>query len=302
VVVELDRKLARITEAHYGVFTREQAVGLGFSESACDRRVAVGAWESVHRGVYRLGGSGRTFEQSVLAACLAAPGAHASHETAAILWNVRNTAPSLHIMVPAFRRVQLAGVAVHRARCLPEEDRKVRRGIPVTSLPRTIIDIAAELPRVELVSLLDHVLAKRRIPLALLATRLQVTGTKGRKGGRLLAELIEERRGRKRPADSEPQRILQAALEARALKGEYEYEILLPDGTSVFADVAFPEKRLIVEVDSYEHHSSLTDWARDQARNSALVAMGWRVLVVTTLELLENPQRVAARIGCALAA
>jgi very-short-patch-repair endonuclease len=200
VVVELDRKLARITEAHYGVFTREQAVGLGFSESACDRRVAVGAWESVHRGVYRLGGSGRTFEQSVLAACLAAP------------------------------------------------------------------------------------------------------GTKGRKGGRLLAELIEERQGRKRHADSEPQRILQAALEARALKGEYEYEILLPDGTSVFADVAFPEKRLIVEVDSYEHHSSLTDWARDQARNSALVAMGWRVLVVTTLELLENPQRVAARIGCALAA
>jgi very-short-patch-repair endonuclease len=218
------------------------------------------------------------------------------------LWSLPAIDQCTEITVVAGHALRLKGVEVYRTIRLEAGDIKRRQQIPVTSLPRTIVDLSSVVGRDNLVAVVDHVLAKRRVPLSLIQGTLEALGTKGRRGAGVLADILDERRGRKRHADSEPQRILQAALEARALKAEYEYEIRLPGGTSVFADVAFPRRRLIVEVNSYEHHASFTDWAHDQARTSALVALGWRVLVVTTYEIRENVQRVAARIAGALAA
>jgi very-short-patch-repair endonuclease len=66
-------------------------------------------------------------------------------------------------------------------------------------------------------------------------------------------------------------------------------------------DVAFVAERLAVQVDSYLHHSSRTDWAKDHARNRDLVEAGFRVLPVTK-EDLDDGQTFLARLAAARAA
>src|SRR5207244_8010298 len=80
-----------------------------------------------------------------------------------------------------------------------------RSGMPVTSLARTVIDVSLEVPRLA-PGLVNHVLAKRKVPLDLLVHRLKAQGTRGRSGAAGLMEVLEERRGRKRHVDSELQR------------------------------------------------------------------------------------------------
>jgi hypothetical protein len=123
-------------------------------------------------------------------------------------------------------------------------DRAHRSGIPVTSLARTVIDVSLKVPMIA-PELVNHVLAKRKVPLALLVDRLRAQGTRGRQGAADLLELREERRGRKRHVDSE----LQRRFEQIALDGYksgvlpepfFEYPVQLADGRWRYPDVAYP--------------------------------------------------------------
>ena len=60
-------------------------------------------------------------------------------------------------------------------------------------------------------------------------------------------------------------------------------------------------QRLVVEVDGYGTHSPRLAREDDYARDSALVAAGWRVLRFTYAEVLREPELVAARIAAVLA-
>jgi very-short-patch-repair endonuclease len=51
---------------------------------------------------------------------------------------------------------------------------------------------------------------------------------------------------------------------------------------------------------SYLYHSTLTDWSRDRARNNELIALGWRVLSITTHQIQSNPAGVVSQIARAL--
>ena len=62
-------------------------------------------------------------------------------------------------------------------------------------------------------------------------------------------------------------------------------------------DFAYPELLVGIEADSYRHHSSRTDWARDRTRNNLLVAIGWRILPVTWEDLVDRPAELVALIG-----
>src|ERR1700730_15365671 len=93
-------------------------------------------------------------------------------------------------------------------------DRTHRSGIPVTSLPRTVIDVSLEVPSLRPV-LVDHVIATRKVPLQLLVDRLEARGLGGRGGAGELMGLLRERQGRSRHVDSG----LQRRLEKIALAG-----------------------------------------------------------------------------------
>jgi predicted transcriptional regulator of viral defense system len=70
-----------------------------------------------------------------------------SHFSAALLWELIDRAPpSIHVLVPGQGTRRRSGLVIHRTRHLPPEHRIERSGIPVTTVGRTLLDLAAMLP------------------------------------------------------------------------------------------------------------------------------------------------------------
>jgi hypothetical protein len=243
-------------------------------------------WETVYGGVVRRVGAPRTWEQAEMAGCLAVDGI-ASHRAAGTLWQLPQIDRRLEIIIPQKRRATLKGFDVHRVSCLQPVDR-THRGIPVTSLARTVIDVSLE------------VLAARGVPLELLFNRLKAQGTRGRDGAAGLFEMLEERRGRKRHVDSEFQRQFeQIALDGykAGLLPEpfFEYPVQLANGRWRYPDVAYPPPVSVgFEAHSYRHHSSLEAFAADVERNLELFGEGWTMVPITGVQLRDPPRLLGA--------
>jgi hypothetical protein len=239
-----------------------------------------------------------------MAGCLTADGI-ASHRAAGVLWRLPQIGPRLEITIPQSRRVAVAGFDVHHTRFLQQVDRTHRSGIPVTSLARTVIDVSLEVPDIA-PTVVDHVLAKRKVPLSLLLNRLNALGTNGRKGGRDLLQLLEERRGRSRHVDSGLQRRLEKtaldAFRAGLLPEPYfEYPVQLSDGRWKYPDVGYPQVDTGFEAHSYEHHSTLPAFAADCERNLDLFGEGWLIVPITEMQVRE-PARLVSQMARIIAA
>jgi hypothetical protein len=136
--------IARLATSQYGVVTRAQLLRAGITTHEIRGRVRAGALLCVHRGVYRAGHRAPSVEADYLAAVLACgAGARLSGRAAAhLLGLLKGRAPAPEVTTPLQRRVP--GVTVRRART-DRADRALHRGIPVTAVPRTLIDLAADL-------------------------------------------------------------------------------------------------------------------------------------------------------------
>jgi hypothetical protein len=293
-----------IVAAQHGLIARSQALREGVSAAQWDWMGRSDDWRRVYAGVYRRAGAPQTWEQALMAGCLSAD-AIASHRAAGTLWQLPDLEPRLEITIPQHRRATLKGFEVHRTAHVERVDFARRSGIPVTSLARTVIDISLADPAIA-PSLVNHVLAKRKVPLALLINRLAALGIRGRRGGGDLLHLLEECKGRKRPVDSGLQArfekiVLDAARAGLLPDPQFEYAVLMPDGRWRYPDVAFPHVRIGFEAQSYEHHSTLAAFARDQARNLELFGEGWFIVPITEVEV-RDPVRLVALMARIIAA
>jgi hypothetical protein len=289
-----------IAQNQHGRLTRAQALACGLSDGDIRGRLNTAIWLRVYAGVYRVAGSRVTHEQAVLAASLAAGGrALASHGTAAELHGLPGGDGQIHITVVG-RRILVPAVKVHVVTGLQGPDCAVKNGIPVTTVARTIIDLAQILSVVRLEEVLDHALAARLVSLNVLQQRLEKTGTRGRRGAGVLAVLVGVRLdGSPRPRQRGERLFAQIVAEYGLPTPEREVEFLLSDGRTVFVDWVF--SRVVgVEIDSYTHHSSLTDWSADHSRNNLLRAKGLTLLNITYPMLKYDRAGVAATVDEAL--
>ncbi len=294
-----------LVAAQRGLLTRRQALEAGLSAGQWGHLTRSNDWRRVSTGVYRRLGAPETWEQTLMAGCLAAD-AIASHRAAGVLWRLPEIAPKLEVTIPQRRHVDIAGFEVHRTSFLQPVDRTQRNGIPVTSLARTVIDVSLEVPSLGPV-LVDHVLAKRKVPLTLLLNRLKAQGLQGRTGAGDLMRLLEERQGRSRHVDSDLQRKLEKiALDGYAAgllpKPHFEYPVQLSDGRWKYPDVGYPPPVSVgFEAVSYLHHSTLPDWAADCERNLDLFGEGWVIVPITEIQV-RDPVRLVARMARIIAA
>jgi hypothetical protein len=223
----------------------------------------------VYADVYRHVGAPRTWNQTLMAGCLAAD-AVASHRAAGVLWELPKIDDRLEITIPHRRRIELRNFDVHRTRCLEPVNPTHRSGVP----------------------------------LELLFNRLKAQGPQGRNGAAGLMGLLEERRGRKRHVDSE----LQRRFEQIALDGYkagllpepfFEYPVQLANGRWRYPDIAYPPPIMVgFEAHSYLHHSTLEAFAADVERNLELFGAGWMIVPITGVQLRDPPRllRLMARI------
>jgi Transcriptional regulator, AbiEi antitoxin len=143
--VATDRELAVVAGMQHGVVSRAQLRRLGLSLAAIDHRVRAGRLHVIHRGVYAIGHPVLSVEGRWMAAVLAC-GADAvlSHASAAAAWELQQVGSgAVHVTIPAAPgRARRRGIRLHRCATLRVEDTTVCRGIPITTVARTIIDLS----------------------------------------------------------------------------------------------------------------------------------------------------------------
>jgi hypothetical protein len=149
--VQILQKMASLAARQYGIVTRGQLTELGYTGRMIDLALEKGRLQAWHRDVFALGHGGLSPHGLCMAAVLfRGDGALVSHQSAAWLWGLE---AKLEIPVNVTVRrpgTSLGAIGLHHAPDLRDEDVASTEGMPVTSIPRTLLDHAATAPRYRL--------------------------------------------------------------------------------------------------------------------------------------------------------
>ncbi len=285
---QVDWALAELAERQHGVATREQLVVIGVSARTVEAWARRGRLHRIHRGVYAVGRRGLDQRGRWLAAVLACgEGAVLSHLSAAALWGLaRPRGPTDVTCTPG--RARRTGIRAHEGR-LHTSERTELSSIPVTTVARTLFDYAEAAPFAQLEKAWEE--ADRRNLLRFAEIERVCERGWGRRALKPIRRLLAEA---KAPSEG------RSPLETRFARFREHYR-LPPAATNVTVldrevDVLWPTARLIVELDSWEHHSHRDAFERDRARDPALLLAGYRTVRVTHRRLDREPDALAAEI------
>jgi predicted transcriptional regulator of viral defense system len=273
-----DRGVAGLAAKQWGVVSLAQLQALGLSKYAVLRRVRAGRLHRVHRGVYAVGHTVLTREGHWLAAVLACgEGAVLSHRSAAAHWGLLSTAATrIDVTIPRARAGN-ANIRLHRSHTLVARDTTAHEGIPITSVPRTLLDLAATvrsdrleraLAQAEHLELYDH-----RALTDLLA---RANGHRGA-GALTRATVLDP----KLTASEWEVRLLKLVRAAALPEPLVNLPLDAPDHGLCRPDFHWPSHRLIVETDGWESHKTRAAFESDRAKDAALTAAGYRVVRFT---------------------
>jgi hypothetical protein len=296
----VDGPIGKLAEAQCGVVGRQQLRDLGFAASSIDSRLRRGALLPVHRGVYAVGYGKLTMEGRWMAAVLAAgPRAALSHRSAGQLWGIVPRGRGVpEVTRPSAPRAR-PGVRAHRSPLPPDEIEEVK-GIPVTSVSRTLLDLGAVLSRRRLEIALNEAEVRRltsRISLPELLRRYP-----RRHGSALLRSLLGEAAESRGITKRELEARFAAFVEAHDLPRPRRNADIAVRGRFFNVDCLWAEQRLIVELDGRAVHGTRRAFEEDRERDRVLSVEGWRVVRVTWRQLRDEPASVATDLRSLLTA
>jgi very-short-patch-repair endonuclease len=282
-------RVARISVEQLGLVTCRQLHGLGLSERSSSRRLRSGQDEIVHRGVHRVTGAPGSYEQEVLAACLATGGV-ASHRCAARLHGLRgfDREERVELTVSSRRASRLEGVTAHETRFL---ESTILGGIPVATVEQTLLGLADVAPR-KAEGAVNSALVKRLTALPRLVQFAGRHSARGRGGLVVLRGLIEEQVRAGGATESWLEDQVVEFLRQRGFPPPVrQYRV-----GRWRLDLAWPERMVNFEADGRLWHTSPSDRRRDVARDAALGGIGFRIERIGWLELNEDPDGLEARL------
>jgi predicted transcriptional regulator of viral defense system len=297
-MAERERALALLAGRQHGVVSiRQLEQQLQFSHQAAERAVRSGRLHRVYRGVYAVGHTDLSMHGRCVAAVLAVgPGALLSYHSAGWLWGIWRGSPDPFEVIAFVPRhhVPPRGVVRHRARNLVDEDRAVVEGIPVTSVARTLLDLAWKLRGDQLRRVLAG--AEDLGLLDLEAIHAVIERNRGHHGAKRLRYALEIY---ERPAYSRSEferRFVTHLVDSglpRPVTGwnEVGYEL----------DVCWPELRFAIELDTYETHGTRDAFESDHDRDLALTMAGIETVRVSERQFRREPDEIAAHVAALLA-
>ncbi len=295
--MKIDEGVRRKAKRQYGLISRAQAVELGCSSSAIDRRLGSGEWEKIFPNVYRLAGVPDSAHQRAFGACLAlGSSAVASHSTAAFLWGLDGTGARFPepIEVSASRTVRrkLEGVVVHYPRDLAAAGRSRRLEIPTTHLARTLVDLAAQGDARHVERAFDSAWRLRPGLPQWMAKYVAEVGARGRSGVHLLLAIARRRQAR--PTDSAHEAdVLSKIRQARLPGPTLQHEISDEQGFVARVDFAWVAQRVVLFADGWGHHQGRESFDHDHEQRERLAACGWTSVEVSP-RLVEGGSWLAA--------
>lgn len=234
-----------------------------------------------------------------MAAVLASePDALLSHHTAAALWKLRGySGRAIHVTVP-HKSTSTKRIRRHCS-LVPADERAVEEGIPVTSVHRTIFDLAATTSVDEVVAMIkeaEYLNCWDRLSLPDLLKRYP-----DKRGSRkirfALDRITEEPPGRTR---SKLEQRFRPFLRRHRLPLPRFNDWILLNGQRYQVDCHWPPLRLIVELDGWQGHSTRSAFQDDRARDRALKVVGFSVIHLTWNQLDDEPEAIAADLRALL--
>jgi hypothetical protein len=281
----LDRVLAHRAASQHGVVSVAQLAGLGLSPSAIKSRVRSGRLHRVYRGVYAVGHPQISYLGRCMAAVLASGRTAAlSHRAAGQVHGLR-TGSWIEVTVPHGRHGP-KGIHLHETR-RPPATTLIER-IPTTTVSRTLVDLADVLSHTRLEMAFADAERLRILDLA------DVNPIPGRTGRKRLESVL----GGLFSADTQPGLEQRFAIFLRDYGFPWPVFNTLVQG--ILVDVFWPAQKVIVELDSYEHHGKARKpFEDDRAKSNRLQLDEYKVLRVTS-RMLDRPDELASQLAAAL--
>ena len=258
-------------------------------------RLRNGRLHEIHRGVYLVGHTvppPLAVEQAALLACGKA--AVLSHRSAAKLWDLLPypaSAPAW-VTVPSERSAERPRIRIRRV-ALSSRDIRHRHRLPLTSPPRTILDLSLFLTEEELERVVAEAAYRKLASEAELSA--QVEGNERKRGVAKLRRVLDLPGGPRRTRSPAERRMLRLLRQASI--GGYETNARI-HGYEV--DLLWRDARLAVEVDGWDGHSARVAFERDRLKVATLAARGVSVIPVTDRQLRNDPAGVIRRLQRAL--
>ncbi len=297
----VDREIVALARIHGGLIPHATLLQTHVDTETIARRHRSGLLTPVLRGVSLLSSTGEvTVHHRAVAAALAVSGAVVSHRSAALLRGAPIGDVFLSdISMEADTRARLPGVRSFRS-VSPFElgDTSWLSGVRVSAPSRNVLELGAvcDIDRLEVV--LDYYLQQRAT--TLLRVRRTLERWRGGRNIRALTNLLNDREhgsGMVRSwLEGQAVRVLgRAGIEPPVRN----YSIRLPNGRRRTLDLAWPALRVVVEVESWAHHSNPGDWGRTRTRDRDLQMAGW-IVVPCVVADTRRPDAFLAALRAAL--
>lgn len=277
--------LTRLAASQFGILSRQQLLEAGFGRRLIQSRVESLRLFRIYPGVFSVGSADLTTKAQLVAAVLAGgPCAAISHRTAAAHWGLchlpggpleitRSSSPDnpntkLEWSPDQFRR----RLTIHRSRIFGPDEFEIHKGVRTMTVARTLLDVSAIVDERELDSIYNE--AERQNLVEIRQVREMVRRGRGWKGVGKLRRVLDS---------WDPQSVYtKSDMELAFLAICREHSIPAPSVNILIAgmevDCLWPERRLIVELDSLRHHRSPRSIERDRAQTIELEDLGFRVL------------------------
>ncbi len=192
--------------------------------------------------------------------------------------------------VTAHRQIRRVGIRSHQSEQLGHGDVRTHQGIRVTSPVRTVLDMQPRLTDAQLVRMVNDLRTLHHLN----AGAFEQLCAASRRVDRLL--------GSGDTRSELPQRPTRSWLEDKFRRFTQRHTLPMPEISAILphngreVDALYPAQKLIVEVDSWTHHSSRASFERDRDKDADALAHGYSTLRVTDDRLTRGGPDEASRI------
>jgi predicted transcriptional regulator of viral defense system/very-short-patch-repair endonuclease len=299
---EPDARIAGLATLQHGVVSRAQLRGIGLADNSIEWRARTGRLHRLRRGVYAVGHPVVSLQGHWMAAVLAVDGHFdpehpssssvvLSHRSASALWGIWPYAGEWIDLTTPRKSRSSGGLRRHFAE-LPPDEVTAEQGIPVTTVSRTLFDLAAT-SRPEAVERTLREAEYRRLHDRLSLPDLLHRYPRHRGAKVIRACLVRLKK--------DPEGRIRSRLEERFLPFVDRHRLPRPrfnawieaGGRWHQVDCLWPARRQIVELDGWEGHGTRRAFREDRARDRRLHLAGYGITRLTWDQLDDEPAQIA---------